>query len=88
MTTEKTKEVKAPVKRVFTPESVVRASITKSIRFCLTCGLLKEENRAYVQRMEEKYAKGKQLTSHEVAGLSKIERGLQHAIKGTYKKVS
>lgn len=87
MTTE-TKEVKPVIKKTYLPESQVRASIAKSINFVLTCGLLNNENLHYIKRMEEKHAKNKPLTSNEVAGLAKIERALQHVLKGTYQKTA
>lgn len=81
------KEVTKP-KRVYEPDSVVRTSIAKSIQFVLNNKSLNPTNHNYVGQMEEKHAKGKQLTTNEVAGLAKIERALHRVDKGTYTKAS
>lgn len=85
---ETKQEVKPAPKRTFAPETIVRSLLGKSIAAVLTNPNLNPTNRRYILGMQEKINEGKLLTANEVAGLSKIERALDHVAKGTFKKVS
>jgi GTP cyclohydrolase I len=72
------------VKKEYPAENVVRETLTRCLDVALANESLHDAPRKYLERLKEKNAQGKHLTSNEVAGLSKIERALQHVAKGTY----
>lgn len=76
-------ETKTPVRRTFLPDAQVKEATLKSLQFCLESEHLNPINVAYLERMKGKALKGKHLTMHEVAGLTKIEAALKHQAAGT-----